>query len=117
VRLVPWPGPDAPSGVEGIGTMDKASAKYLFSLMATIWRPEDMCGMLDMVPFNDPWRIEIVGTEMVRTYPNKVFLGTYDCAIEYKNYVRQMQPVPDVHEWVCKTLGVPTSTRFVGRPN
>jgi hypothetical protein len=112
-RLVPWPGPDVEIGVPGIGMMDKKKAEYLFSLMATIWRPEDMCNLLDRVPFNDPWRIEIIGTELIRTYPNKIFLGTYDCAIEYKNYVRHMKPVPEVHKWVCETLGIPEETRFI----
>lgn len=114
VRLVPWPGPEHPSGIDGIGVFDKATAAYLFSLMATIWRPEDMCGLLARVPYSDPWRIEILGTELIRTYPNKVFLGTYDCAIEYRNYVRQMKPVLDVHRWVCETLKVPLETRWVG---
>lgn len=100
VRLVPWPGPEfGDSGL--VGEFYKPTARYLFSLMMTIWNPLHLVQM--MPPNMNPWQVELVGTEMIREYPARM-LGAREVLIEYKNGLKGGRWQPEVEEWLKSVL-------------
>jgi len=90
VRLVPIPGPTIElASVDTIGIIDKAEP-YAVSLQAAIWRPQVLRDLLCV--FENAWQFETHGSRRAATYRNYEFVGTYDHAMRYQNYLARGSP-------------------------
>jgi len=98
VRLVPIPGPTIEiESVDTIGIIDKAEP-YAISLQAAIWRPQVLRDLLRAD--ENAWQFETQGSRRAATYHSYEFVGTYDHAMRYQNYLARGSPREEAVKWV-----------------
>lgn len=98
VRLVPIPGPTIEiASVDTIGIIDK-SEPYAISLQAAIWRPQVLRDLL--CTLENAWQFETQGSRRAATYHSYEFVGTYDHAMRYQNYLARGSPREEAVKWV-----------------
>lgn len=98
VRVYPDPGPTLPwNNSEYVGKIDKQKP-YALSLQAAFWKPQVFRDLL--VQGENPWQVETRGARRARSYGKYLFLGTYEKAVVYKEYLRRGEPIEETVKWM-----------------
>ena len=107
VRLITLPGPDLPFDEpdgEGFGEINKATADWVFSMQAAVWKKQVYIEMLK--EGNSPWQTEHEGTPRARLRPER-FLCSEDRVINYEQYCTLGEDIPSEVRWVRDNWGAP----------